>query len=122
MKRSEIKSYEVMTGIMERDDPEELDPVGFEDRICYELEESVDFWGKRGESYSPEDMGGLIKSLMADFYEAYPVECALSFISPDLEKVFQVSFDINSIEIKEVNVRDVRPGEIKDEDLKKYFD
>ena len=30
-------------------------------------------------------------------------------------------FDINSIEIKEVNVRDVRPGEIKDEDLKKYF-
>ena len=33
MKRSEIKSYEVMTGIMERDDSEELNPVGFEDRI-----------------------------------------------------------------------------------------
>ena len=41
MKRSEVKSYEVMTGIMERDDPKELDSVGFEDRICYELEESV---------------------------------------------------------------------------------
>ena len=59
--------------------------------------------------------------MMADFYEAFPVVCALSFISADLEKVFQVAFDINSIEIKEVNVRDVRPGEIKDEDLKKYF-
>lgn len=122
MQRSEIKSYEVMTGIMERDDSKELDSVGFEDRICYELEESVDYWGKRGESYNPEDMGHLIDSLMANFYEAYPIECALSFISPYLGKVFQVSFDINSIEIKEVNVRDVRPGEIKDEDLKKYFD
>lgn len=62
MKRSEVKSYEVMTGIVERDDPKELDSVGFEDRICYELEESVFYCRKFEKSHLSGDVNRLYRT------------------------------------------------------------
>ena len=48
-----------MTGIMEQDDPKELDSVGFEDRICYELEESVFYCRKFEKSHLSGDVNRL---------------------------------------------------------------
>ena len=62
MKRSEVKSYEVMTGIMEQDDPKELDSVGFEDRICYELEESVFYCRKFEQSHLSGEVNRLCRT------------------------------------------------------------
>ena len=121
MRRDEIKSYDVMSGIMERDDCEELGDVGFEDRICFELEDSLNEWEEKGDPFNTEEFCYLIGSLMGNFYKAYPVECALSFISPSMDMGFQVAFDVNRLDIKEVNVRNVTPDEIREEDMKKYF-
>ena len=121
MKREKIKSYEEMNGIMERDDYKELDKVRIEDRICYEIEDCLHAMKEAGETPEKKDMDIFVDSMFSDFYEAYPVECTLSYISPSLLKRFTVVFDINSLEIKEVSAKSIKREEIKDEDIKKYF-
>lgn len=121
MKREKIKSYEVMNGIMERDDYKELDKVRFEDRICYEIEKCIHAMKEAGETLEKKDMDIFVDSILSDFYEAYPVECSLSYISPSLMKRFKVVFDINSLEVKEVSAKSIKREEIKDEDIEKYF-
>ena len=74
-----------------------------------------------GETPEKKDMDIFVDSMFSDFYEAYPVECSLSYISPRLLKRFTVVFNINSLEVKEVSAKSIKREEIKDEDIKKYF-
>ena len=121
MKREKIKSYEEMKGIIERDDCYENRKVKFEDRICYEIEDCLHAMKEAGETPEKKDMDIFVDSMFSDFYEAYPVECTLSYISPTLLKRFTVVFDINSLEVKEVSAKSIKREVIKDEDIKKYF-
>lgn len=121
MKREKIKSYEEMKGIMERDDYKELDEVSFEDRICYEIEDTIYYLKKSGETLNKEYIEYIIGNMLSEFYEAYPSESSLSYNSPIHMKRFTVVFDINSFEIKEVSAKRIKREEIKDEDIKKYY-
>ena len=114
MKREKIKSYEEMKGIIEREDCYENRKVKFEDRICYELEECLHAMKEAGETPEKKDMEIYVDSILSDSYEAYPVECSLSYISPRLLKRFTVVYDINSCEIKEVSAKNIMREEIKE--------
>ena len=108
-------------GIIERDDYYENRKVKFEDTICYEIEDCLHAMKEAGDTPGKRDMENFVDSILSDSYEAYPVECSLSYISPRLLKRFTVVYDINSCEIKEVSAKNIMREEIKDEDIKKYF-
>ena len=92
MKREKIKSYEEMKGIIERDDCYENRKVKFEDRICYEIEDCLHAMKEAGETPEKKDMDIFVDSMFSDFYEAYPVECTLSYISPHASETLYSRF------------------------------
>ena len=105
MKREKIKSYEEIKGSLKDMITMRIERLSLKIRSATKIEDCLHAMKEAGDTPGKRDMENYVDSILSDSYEAYPVECSLSYISPRLLKRFTVVYDINSCEIKEVSAK-----------------